>query len=298
MRWDDITSHQPRQISAEDRSAYYDDGFLFFPELLTTDTLVSLNHALSLLIEHSRSLTASTPEFDLEPGHTSDSPRLRRAANVDDADPVFWDFCSNSVLVDIAADILGPNVRFRDAFANLKWAHGGAAVGWHQDLAFYPHTNSGTCQFIVALDEVIHEKGPLVVVPGSHRHGMFSHYDDEGEWAGRISSSRLANGELDGARELTGPAGTVSVHHSLMLHYSAPNNSDSSRPVLVVTYAAADALPYTAAPYRSSHHGELVCGEEPGVAHHEEMMLSLPPDWSNGYTSIFAHQEKTDGPTI
>ena len=87
---------------------------------------------------------------------------------------------------------------------------------------------------------------------------------------------------------------TALVHHSCTLHGSASNQSDRGRPVLVITFAAADAIPYTAAPYPSSHYGKLVRGKEPRFAHHEELSVPLPPDWSSGYTSIYAHQEETD----
>lgn len=293
MRWEDVVSNPPLQVKPGDRDSFLAQGYLVFPELVGGDELSRLQRGLADLIEQSRSLTESTTLFDLEAGHSSEHPRLRRAACVDDGDPVFWEFCSTSVLPDIASDILGPDLRFRDAFANLKWADGGAAVDWHQDLAFYPHTNSGTCQFIVALDDITASNGPLTVIPGSHLEGMYSHYADDGAWIGAIPLDRVGEANLGNVRQITGRAGTVSVHQSLMLHYSAPNHSDTSRPVLVVTYAAADAAPYTAPPYKSSHYGEIVRGSEPGVAHHEEMTVILPPDWSHGYTSIFEHQEST-----
>ena len=297
MRWDDVVSNAPLHLDEAERGRFASDGYLAFAGLIGHDELDDLQRALADLVDQSRSLTASNGTFDLEIGHSHDNPRLRRVACVDDSDSVFWRFCSTSVLVDIAADILGPEVRFRDAFANLKWAEGGAAVDWHQDLAFYPHTNSGTCQFIVALDDITEANGPLTVIPGSHRDGMYSHYADDGTWIGAIPVERVGVDRVASARQITGSAGTVSVHHSLTLHYSAPNHSDASRPALVVTYAAADAAPYTAPPYTSSHYGEIVRGVEPGVAHHEEMTVILPPDWSHGYTSIFDHQHSaTDEP--
>ena len=69
------------------------------------------------------------------------------------------------------------------------------------------------------------------------------------------------------------------------------NNSASGRPAFVMTYTAADAMPYTAPPYPSSHYRVLVRGNEPHYARHEEVRIPLPPDWSGGYTSIFDHQE-------
>jgi ectoine hydroxylase len=296
MRWDEVAAQTPRVIGPDGHRSYAEDGYLAFPELVVGADLATLRSALSDLIEQSRELDESNHHFDLDAGHTADAPRLRRAACIDDMDPVFWDFCRDSVLVDIAADIMGPNICFRDAFANLKWFGGGAAVEWHQDIAFYPHTNGGTCQFIVALEEVSHENGPLTIVPGSHRGPAYSHYGADGAWTGAIDPPTLVDAGLDQAVEITGLAGTTSVHHGLTLHYSAPNHSNVGRPVLVVTYRAADSIPYTAPPYRSSHYGALVRGVNPGVAHHEELVLTLPPDWTDGYTSIFSHQEVLTDP--
>ena len=291
MRWELVAAQSPRVIGPTGHRSWADDGYLAFPALLPASELQPFTDALEKIIEDSRGLTESSHYIDLDIGHGPDTPRLRRAACVDDVDPVFWEFCRASVLVEIAADILGPNVRFRDAFVNLKWADGGAAVDWHQDLAFYPHTNTGTCQFIVALDDITSERGPLQVIPGSHRGAVYSHYGPDGTWVGAIDPDELDPAELESAVELIGPAGTVTVHHGLTLHYSAPNHSGRSRPVLIVTYSAADAIPYTAPPYRSSHYGEIVRGTEPRVAHHEELELILPPDWTHGYTSIFSHQD-------
>ncbi len=291
MRWEEVCASSPLVIDDSGRERWEERGYLAFPALLAEDQLGSLQAALGAIIEASRSLSESTHLVDLDAGHRADAPRLRRAALIDDIDEVFWDFCRDSVLVDIASDVLGPNVRFRDAFANLKWSGGGAAVDWHQDIAFYPHTNTGTIQFVVALDDLTTERGPLTVVPGSHKGPMYSHYDADGVWVGAIASELLDDAAIESAVQITGPAGSVSVHHALTLHCSAPNHSDRNRPALVITYSAADAIPYTAPPYRSSHYGQIVRGEEPGIAHHEDMTMILPPDWSDGYTSIFRHQD-------
>ena len=212
---------------------------------------------------------------------------------MDDLNEACWRFCKDSVVTDIACDLLGPNIRFRDVFINFKWAEGGAGVKWHQDFAFYPHTNTSTCQFLLALEDVGKEQGPLKIVPNSHTGPIYPHYDESGVWTGAISSTDLAQAGIDNAIELSGPAGSLSVHHSCAIHGSAPNQSPKSRPMLVITYSAADAIPYTAAPYPSSHYGELVRGRPPHYAHHEELMTPLPPDWSGGYTSIFTHQRDT-----
>jgi len=292
MDREEILLHPPRCLEQTQREFFHDQGYLVLPGLLGEQDLKPLRTALAKVVEASRDVSHSSNSLDLEKGHTAANPRLRRAAYLDDLDPVFWELCSNSVIPDVAADILGPNIRFRELMANFKWAGGGAEVKWHQDIAFYPHTNVGTCQFLVFVEDVGSEQGPLQVVPGSHKGPIFEHYDAKREWTGAIDGSDLDAAGVSGAVELTGKAGTVSVHHSCTVHGSARNLSSTGRPVFVVTYTAADAYPYTAVPYPSSHYGSLVRGHQPRHAHHQELRMPLPPDWSGGYTSIFDHQER------
>ena len=287
----EILERPPLALQQAQRQFYYDEGYLVFPSLVPRGLLADLRAGVSDVVETTRNLTVSSDAFDLEPSHSAENPRLRRAAYVDDLAPVFWDLCRNSILTDIAVDLLGPDLRFRDMMINFKWARGGAEVKWHQDIVFYPHTNVGTCQFLVMLEDVGHEQGPLQVIPGSHKGPLLEHYDANGNWTGAISDDDLEKASPENAVTLTGPAGTVTVHHSCAIHGSQPNHSDKGRPALVVSYSAADAVAYTAAPYPSSHYCQLVRGVEPRFAHHQDLQMPLPPDWSDGYTSIFEHQE-------
>ncbi len=292
MKLDQINSRPPSVISQQQRDFYYDEGYLCFPGLIGENWLDPLRSALEKIIEATRSYTRSTRKVDIEPDHSADNPRLRRVAYLDEFDPIFWQLCADSVVLDIAADLLGPNIRFRELMMNFKWADGGAEVKWHQDLVFYPHTHSGTLQFLLLLDGATADQGPLQVIPGSHKGEIFAHYDAERNWTGAISERDLAGVKVDQAVSLTGPPGTLSVHHSRTIHGSAINRSSTSRPAFVITYSAADAIPYTAPAYPSVNYHTLVRGVQPHFAHHENLIVPLPPDWSDGYTSIFDHQYK------
>ena len=48
---------------------------------------------------------------------------------------------------------------------NTKFEKGGSAVEWHQDWAFYPHTNDDVLAVGVMLDDVNLSNGPLMVIP-------------------------------------------------------------------------------------------------------------------------------------
>ncbi len=294
MRPNDVLSHPARVMDQAEREFFFDQGYAVKENVISPEWISKLNAGVARLVEKSRVLTASDGIFDLEPGHTADTPRLRRIAFMDELDEVFWDFAQDSNLPDMAADLMGPDVRFREVMLNIKWMGGGQEVKWHQDIPFYPMTNFSVAQFLVCLDDVGPEQGPLMVVPESHKGPLYDHYDDDDNWLGFIPDERLHDAKLDDAVELTGPAGTVTVHHCRALHASRANLSDRSRPVLIIGYAAADNRPYVAPAYRSKNYDALVRGKDARFAHHEPGDMRMPPDWSGGYTSIFDHQEKVD----
>ncbi len=288
-----ILTHRARVLDQIEREFFFGNGYVIKERAIGPDWIARLNEALSKLIDKSRDLTRSDGTYDLESGHTRDDPRLRRIAYLDALDPVFWEFCKDSPLPDLAADLLGPDVRFREALVNIKWAGGGQEVKWHQDLPFYPLTNRTVAQFLVCLDDVGPEQGPLMVVPGSHTGPYYDHYDDADNWLGFVPDERLTDARLDRAVDLTGPAGTVTVHDCTALHASKANLSDRSRPVLIVTYCACDAMAYTPVAYPTENYKTVVRGAEAKYPRHEVFQIRMPPDWSGGYTSIFEHQEES-----
>ena len=193
----------PRQptifLTQDQRELYYEQGYLAFPALIAHNELTELRVLVDRIVDSTRSVAESGNEIDLEKGHTAENPRLRRVTYVDDKDPYFWRLCSDSVIPDIATDLLGPDVRFRDMMLNFKWADGGAEVKWHQDICFYPHTHLGSLQFLVFLEEVCSEQGPLQVIPASHKGPIFEHYDESNEWTGAIGPADLATAGIDAA---------------------------------------------------------------------------------------------------
>ena len=64
------------------------------------------------------------------------------------------------------------------------------------------------------------------------------------------------------------------------------------RPLLLNTLSSADAFPYTYNPLTTRYYGHVVRGEPARWAHHDSRPCLVPPDWSGGYTSIFALQQE------
>ena len=284
-------------ITQQTRDTFFSDGACVVERAVRDPWLQRLRDAVDRLVESSRSITESGPVFDLEAGHSADNPRLRRVSSPCDIDTVFWDVLTQGPVGDIAADLLGPDVKFYQAKLNFKWAKGGAEVKWHQDQPFFPHTNHAVATFGVYLNDCGPEQGPLQILPGSHLEGIHNHYDEAGVWRGEIQPDVVRDLKLDKAIELCAPAGSITVHNYITAHGSRPNLSNVGRPLLLYVLSAADAAPYTAQPIASKYEQHIIRGNPASHIHHVEGRFRPPPDWSGGYTSIFEIQQtkKTAG---
>jgi ectoine hydroxylase-related dioxygenase (phytanoyl-CoA dioxygenase family) len=277
------------------RTAYFENGFVVAPRFLEHRWLQRMREAYLAAVDRSREISESNEWFSLQANHNYDIPRIHRIEKIPDQDSVFWDFVVDSDISKLAADIVGPDVIYRDSMINVKNPGSGGSVDWHQDLPFYPHTNTSTIQILIALYDVPPEQGPLTVIGGSHKGRIFEHYDEQGNWSGKIKSADRESIDKRKAEMLPCRAGDAIILHPLTLHSSGPNNSERNRPYLIHGMSAADAISYTAMTWGNSHSGELIRGEPARFAHHEDMVIPLPPDWSDGYTSIFEHHRRGEG---
>jgi len=85
------------------------------------------------------------------------------------------------------------------------------------------------------------------------------------------------------------------VHNCRTVHGSPSSKVANGRPLLINAFTSADAFPYTANPASKKHYRSLVRGKPARWAHHDPRPCLIPPDWSAGYTSIFAAQSGEEG---
>ena len=102
--------------------------------------------------------------FDLDDGHAPERPRVRRIKAPDRQHPAYAALMRSSTVLDVVADLIGPNIRFDHAKLNCKPA-GGGAIEWRQDWAFYPQTNDDMLAVSVMLDDCEADNGPRHVIP-------------------------------------------------------------------------------------------------------------------------------------
>lgn len=290
MNPDQILKHPAKVITEAQRRSYFEDGFLLLERAIPPNMLERLRAASNELVERSRLVTKADKVFDIEPDHRPDSPRLRRVSSPQDQHPVFWELASESILPDIVADLVGPNVKFHHSKLNYKWKKGGQEVKWHYDICSWPHTDYSPLTVGIYLYDCDMEQGPLGVIPRSHELDMFNQWGRNGEWLGYIPDEDMRGLDLSTAKYLTAPAGSITLHNCRAVHGSPANNSDAGRPLLLYTFSSADSFPYTANPIPSPKSGAIVRGEKAHFSNHDPRPCLMPPDWSGGYGSIFSVQ--------
>ena len=227
-------------LTAEQVATYREHGYLAVENVLTADEVAELQAVTDDFVERSRAVTQHGDVFDLEPGHTAEAPRLRRLKNPHRQHEAYDRVLRNERILDIVSRLIGDRIRFQTTKLNLKSPEFGSPVEWHQDWAFYPHTNDDLLAVGVAIDDMMLENGCLMVVPGSHHGPVHDHHQD-----GFFAGAAAADGLGDQAVPIELHAGGISLHHTRLLHGSAPNTSARPRRLLLFEYAAADAWPLT-----------------------------------------------------
>lgn len=293
MTPEEVLSYPARILTEAQREKYFTDGFVSVEEIVPSDTLAELQAVTNEFFDASRNVSESGDVFDIGPGHTRDAPILRRLKNPDERHETYWKF-STGLMADVAADLVGPNVVFHHSKLNFKWYDESDTVKWHQDIQFFPHTNYNVLTIGCYLADTDMNNGPLAALKGSHDEPLHDQYDANGNWTGMLSDEDAAGVDASRVEYMTGKAGSITIHNARTLHYSPSSKSPKPRPLLLNCYTSADAKPYTPHPSPTSNTYKIVRGEAVKWAHHDPRPCQMPPDWSKGYTSIYAAQAGED----
>src|ERR1051325_10703968 len=136
-----MTTRPSQVLDPFARRRYLEDGFLVVPGYVSAAWLARLRAVVAAKIEESRTRRASDDQFDLAPDHTAEKPNIRRLRKAVDQHPDLWAFAQDPCVVDLVADLVGPDVRFHSSKLNFTWSAGRAAVRWPPHLPAWPHTN-------------------------------------------------------------------------------------------------------------------------------------------------------------
>src|SRR5215468_6074860 len=271
---------------------YRRDGYLVIPRLIEGEQLAELRAVTDRIVAEARGIGASDELYDLEASHSAALPRVRRLKPaIFKRYAFFHALVRDPKITTILAQLLGPNIRQHGGKLNMKSAGYGSPVEWHQDWAFYPHTNDDVLATGLYLDDCDQDNGPLMVLPGSHLGPTHDHHAD-GRFCGAMDPATCGL-DFTKAVPLMGPAGSMTIHHARLVHGSALNRSNRQRRLLLHEYTAADAWPLMGVANFDDFNDRMVLGEpsvEPRIVA-APVRMPLPAAEHQG--SIYENQRST-----
>ena len=154
---------------------------------------------------------------------------------------VFRDLAREPRLTKRVARIIGDDIQLQHSKLATKPKRAGAGeFEWHQDFAYYPHSNYDLLSVAIMLDDATPENGGMYAVRGSHKRGLLDHSRDGWMVGGCVEPHHWRdNPEL--VVPLMAKAGGITIHHCLLLHGSPVNLSGDPRRMIVYAYRAGHA---------------------------------------------------------
>ena len=144
-------------------------------------------------------------------------------------------------IVDVAEDVLGPNLLCWTTNFFIKEANSPGFVSWHQDAFYWGLSKDDVMTAWVALSPANLESGCMKFLPGSQTQDHLQHVDtfhkdnllSRGqEIAVKVDSENTVDVILN--------PGEMSLHHVKLVHGSEPNRSNDRRIGLAIRYIPTD----------------------------------------------------------
>lgn len=261
-------------VTREQVDFYRENGFLAVEGVFSEAEMAEARRVVEELVEAARDITDHTDVYDLEPSHSAAEPRVRRLKSPAAVHPVFDSLIRHPAMLDIVCALLGPEIRMHGNKLNMKAAEYGSPVEWHQDFAFYPHTNDDLLAVGIALDDCLPENGCMLMVPGSHRWPILDHHQD-GVFMGAIDAPRQGL-DMTAAVEVPVHAGGITLHHCRTLHGSALNTSTKPRRLFLVEIAAVDAWPCLGVTDLAAFNAKILRGSPTSSYRVKDMDIRVP----------------------
>ncbi len=230
------------RLSKEQFEQFDRDGYLFFPSLFTPAETQNLNAAVPEL--YARREAYNVREKD------SDAVRTNFAAHMTSAP--FAKLARHPRMIEPVEDLLGEKLYMHQFKINGKMAFEGDVWQWHQDYGTWLNDDmmptERAMNIAIFLDDVNEFNGPLMFIPGSHKKGVVQAKHDltttsyplwtvDNALIAQLVDRAGGKGTYDkdgrhvggGIVSPKGPAGSMILFHSCLVHASSSNLSPFNR---------------------------------------------------------------------
>src|SRR5690606_30077167 len=234
-------------LSKEDTQSFQQDGFLVLRDIFDAGEVETLCRAAARLRGAGQS--ALEPETLIsEPG----SGYVRSVFRIHEQDRTFARLAADARLAEVARFLLNDDIYIHQSRMNYKPGFRGKEFYWHSDFETW-HVEDGmprmrALSITVLLTENTPHNGPLMLIPGSHRHYVTcigetpdNHYRSslkQQEYGVPDDESLAWLAAEGGIAAPTGPAGTVIIFDCNTMHGSASNITPLPRSNAFIVYNA------------------------------------------------------------
>jgi ectoine hydroxylase len=220
------------KLSPDLRERFDRDGYLFFPGLFSGAEMQPMLDAVPAL--YSRREPYNVREKD------RDAVRTNFAAHL--VSEPFARLARHPRMVEPVQDLLGEALYMHQFKINGKQAFEGDVWQWHQDYGTWKNDDlmptERAMNVAIFLDDVNEFNGPLMFIPGSHKRGVIDAKHDLTTtsyplWT--VDNALIAQlveragGKNGGIVSPKGPAGSMILFHSCLVHASTSNLSPWNR---------------------------------------------------------------------
>ncbi len=224
------------QLTQEQIDTFDEQGYLFFPSLFSTTEMGVLTGELDAIFSEER------------PGNIreKDSGAIRTSFGVHMYNAPFARLARHPRMVEPVKQLFDEDVYMHQFKVNAKAAFDGDVWQWHQDFGTWQADDAmpepRAMNVAIFLDDVNEFNGPLMFIPKSHKLGALEAAHDtkttsyplwtiDHEAIGKLA----ANGGLVAPK---GPAGSMILFHSCLVHASGSNLSPWHRRTVYLSLCA------------------------------------------------------------
>jgi ectoine hydroxylase len=230
------------KLTPEQIDRFHTEGYLFFPGLFTPEEVAELNAAVPELYSRQEAYNVH------EKG--SQAVRTNFAAHMTSAP--FARLGRHPRMIEPVMDLFDEELYMHQFKINGKMAFEGDVWQWHQDYGTWKNDDlmptERAMNVAIFLDDVNEFNGPLMFIPGSHRKGVIDAKHDltttsyplwtvDNALSAQLVERAGGPGGFDAAGRYVpggivspkGPAGSMILFHSCLVHASTSNLSPWNR---------------------------------------------------------------------
>ena len=225
-----------KQLSQAQLKEFDEKGFLFFPSLFDASEIDSLTSQLEDLF--AQDMVCNVREKG------SKSVRTNFAAH--NYNQAFARLSRHPRMIKPVEELFDESVYMHQFKVNAKAAFDGDVWQWHQDFGTW-HADDHMAEpramnIAIFLDDVNEHNGPLMFIPGSHKKGVLEagHDTETTSYPLLTLDAETISSLVDegGIVSPKGPAGSMILFHSCLVHASGSNLSPWDRKAVYLSLCA------------------------------------------------------------